>query len=435
MSAPYWSLILGVLLITMVLAGTLLARLPLSSAMIYLGVGYALGPGGLGVITPDPLRYAPVLERIAEAALLISLFSVGLKMGVPLFDRRWMLPLRLAFISMAITVGLIAAVGVWGLNLSLGAAVLLGGILAPTDPVLASGVQAEPGADPDRVRFSLAGEGALNDGTAFPFVMLGLGLMGLHELGAGGWRWWAVDVLWATVGGLFIGAVLGALIGKLVVYLRTRHQAALGLDEFLSLGLVAMAYGVAQLSLASGFLAVFAAGLALQRVKERPRAGTESLDAAPSWRGYAYGELATHSHHASAAMTHAVQGFNEQLEKLAELAIVLVVGAMLPYAAPLVAFWWFIPLLFVVLRPLAVSAGTPGEPMARRQRVMISWFGIRGIGSVFYLMFAIHHGVTGPLAQQLVTLTLVTVAVSIVVHGVSVRPLMKRHTRRRSIAP
>ena len=435
MSVALWSLFVGILLITMVLVGTLLARLPTSSAMIYLAAGYALGPAGLAVITPDPTRYAPAVELAAEVAVLISLFSVGLRMGVPLRDRRWWLPLRLAFVSMALTVGLIAAVGVWGLGLSLGAAVLLGAILAPTDPVLASGVQAEAGVDPDRLRFSLAGEGGLNDGTAFPFVMLGLGLLGLHELGAGGWRWWAVDLLWATIGGLAIGAAMGALVGNLVVFLRTRHKEAVGLNEFLSLGLVAVAYGVAQLSLASGFLAVFAAGLALQRVKERPRAGTRSLEASSGAGQPAEGALATHSHHASASMTLAVQEFNEQLEKLAELAIVLLVGAMLSYDAPSIAIWWFIPLLFLVLRPLSVAAGTLGEPMTRRQRAMISWFGIRGIGSVFYLMFAIRHGVTGPLAQQLITFTLVTVAASIVVHGISVTPLMRRYVRRQSATP
>ena len=435
MSVPLWSLFIGILLITMVLAGTLLARLPTSSAMIYLAAGFALGPAGLAVITPDPTRYAPGLELAAEVAVLISLFSVGLRMGIPLRDRRWWLPLRLAFVSMALTVGLIAAVGVWGLGMSLGAAVLLGAILAPTDPVLASGLQAEPGIDPDRLRFSLAGEGGLNDGTAFPFVMLGLGLLGLHELGAGGWRWWAVDLLWATVGGLAIGAAMGALVGNLVVFLRARHKEAIGLNEFLSLGLVAVAYGLAQLSLASGFLAVFAAGLALQRVKERPRAAPRSPDA-PSGAGRpADGALATLSHHASSSMTLAVQEFNEQLEKLAELAIVLLVGAMLSYDAPSSAIWWFIPLLFLVLRPLSVAAGTLGEPMSPRQRAMISWFGIRGIGSVFYLMFAIRHGVTGPLAQQLITFTLVTVAASIVVHGISVTPLMRRYVKRKSAAP
>jgi NhaP-type Na+/H+ or K+/H+ antiporter len=425
-------LFVGILLISMVLAGTLIARLPTSSAMIYLAAGYALGPAGWAVITPDPTRFAGLLELAAEVAVLISLFSVGLRMGVPLRDRRWWLPLRLAFVSMALTVGLIAAVGVWGLGLSLGAAVLLGAILAPTDPVLASGVQTETGVDPDHLRFSLAGEGGLNDGTAFPFVMLGLGLLGLHELGAGGWRWWAIDLLWATIGGLAIGAVMGALVGNLVVFLRARHKEAVGLNEFLSLGLVAVAYGVAQLSLASGFLAVFAAGLALQRVKERPRTGTQSLERPFGARLPVEGTLATHSHRTSAAMTLAVQEFNEQLEKLAELAIVLLVGAMLSYKAPSAAIWWFIPLLFLLLRPLAVAAGTLGEPMTAHQRSMISWFGIRGIGSVFYLMFAIRHGVAGPLAQQLITFTLMTVAGSILVHGVSVTPLMRRYLRRKA---
>jgi NhaP-type Na+/H+ or K+/H+ antiporter len=433
MSLPLWSLFLGVLLITMVLTATLLPRLLMTSAMVYMAVGYGIGPGALGVIMPDPTRHADVLERVAEVAVLISLFTVGLKMGgVPLLDRRWILPLRLAFTSMAITVGLIACVAVWGLGLPLGAAVLLGGILAPTDPVLASGVQTESGAKPDRLRFSLAGEGGLNDGTAFPFVMLGLGLLGWHDLGAGGWRWWAVDVLWAMGGGLVIGAAFGALTGGLVVHLRTRHHQAVGLDEFLSLGLLATAYGAAQVCVASGFLAVFAAGLALQRVREQPRKEPAPLGTSPSPLGHTYGALATHSHHASATMTRAVLGFNEQLEKLAELAVVLLVGAMLPYASSSYALWWFIPLLFVVLRPLAVWAGTLGEPVSVAQCAMLCWFGIRGIGSVFYLMLAIRYGVTEPLAQQLISITLITVAASIVVHGVSVRPLMRWYVRERA---
>jgi NhaP-type Na+/H+ or K+/H+ antiporter len=438
MGIAHWSLLIGLLLILMMLIGTLLARMPMSSAMIYLVVGYVLGPGGLAVISPDPAQFAGELRLVSEIAVLIALFTVGLKMGVTPFDRRWMLPLRLAFVSMAATVGLIALVGVVGLGLPLGAAVLLGGILAPTDPVLASGVELKQTIDPDRVRFGLAGEGALNDGTAFPFVMLGLALMGLHELGEFGWRWWAIDLLWATFGGAAIGAALGALIGWLVVRLRTRHQSAVGLDEFLSLGLVGLAYGAAQLCLASGFLAVFAAGVALQRVREQPRKGTTSLDAAlaTTARGNNGDSRATHSHHASSTMSQGVQNFNEQLEKVAELAIVLIVGAMLPYAFPPIAapphaLWWFIPLLFFLLRPLAVGVGTLGEPLLPGQRSMIGWFGIRGIGSVFYLMFAIQHGVSGALAEQLVTFTLLCVAVSILVHGVTAQPMMKDYLRRK----
>ena len=154
---------------------------------------------------------------------------------------------------------------------------LLGAILAPTDPVLASDVQVANPGDHDRLRFGLTGEGGLNDGTAFPFVMLGLGWLGLHELGEGGWRWWTVDVLWAVAGGLGLGYLLGTLVGRLIIYLRVRHREALGSDEFISLGLIALTYGLALLSLTYGFLAVFAAGLALRRIDETPPAATGRL--------------------------------------------------------------------------------------------------------------------------------------------------------------
>ena len=140
MTFAIWALIIGLLLIVMVLSGTLLKRLPLSNAMLYLAAGFALGPTGWAVLTLQPLAHAALLERVAEVAVLISLFSVGLKLGLPLSNWHWLLPLRLAFVSMTLTVALIAAVGVLGLGLPPGAAILLGAILAPTDPVLASAV-------------------------------------------------------------------------------------------------------------------------------------------------------------------------------------------------------------------------------------------------------------------------------------------------------
>lgn len=427
MSFAGWSLFVGALLLSLVLLGTWLGRLPLSSAMVYLALGWALGPAVLNVLTPDPLRHAASLEVISEVALLVSLFAVGLQLGVPIRDRRWRLPLRLAFVSMAAMVAMIAVIGVWTLELPLGAAILLGGILSPTDPVLASDVHAEPGSRPDRVGFSLAGEGGLNDGAAFPFVMLGLALLGVHDPGLGLVRWWTVDLLWATAGGAAIGWGLGALTGQLVVHLRARYREALGLDVFLGLGLIALSYGLAQLVQASGFLAVFASGLALQRVREQPMAGTQPLGTADVATGHPYETRATHSHHASATMRDSVQLFNGQLEKLAELTLVLLVGAMLAYAQPSTPAWWFVPLVLIVLRPLSTLPATFGEGLSRSQRSMISWFGIRGIGSVYYLLFALRHGLDGRVADTLVSLTLWTVATSIVVHGLTARPLMRRY--------
>jgi NhaP-type Na+/H+ or K+/H+ antiporter len=433
MTFPLWALVIGALLVTMSLAGSLLKRLPVSASMLYLAVGFGLGTAGWGLMTPDPRQVADILERVAEVALLISLFSVGLKLGLPLSSRQWRLPVRLAFASMALTVGLIAAVAYFLMGLPLGAAVLIGGILAPTDPVLASDVQVDEPGDRDLLRFSLTGEGGLNDGAAFPFVFLGLGLLGLHDLGVAGWRWFAIDVLWGLAGGLGIGALLGTMIGKLVLYLRTHHQEAVGLDEFLALGLVALAYGVAQLAHTLGFLAVFAAGLALQRVREDSGSPGAAKEGPAGLQGKtAHLAVATDPGLAGAYMRQAVRGFNEQLERIAELVIVLVVGAMLPYARPDWTTLGFLLLLFGVLRPLSVWFGLLGASVSRDQRFLISWFGIRGIGSIYYLMFALNHGLSGPVVEQAITLTLTAVAVSIVIHGISVTPLMNLYTRRRA---
>jgi NhaP-type Na+/H+ or K+/H+ antiporter len=426
MSVALWALFVGGLMVTMVLAGTLLGRLPLSSAMVYLALGWILGPDVLDVLRPDPSRHAAVLGHLAEVGLLISLFAVGMQLGVPLHDRRWRLPARLALASMVCMVAMVAAVGVWLLDLPLGAAILLGGILAPTDPVLASGVRSEPGSRPDRLGFSLAGEGGLNDGTAFPVVMLALALLGLEDAGPAFVRWWGIQLLWSTLAGIVIGAALGAGAGRLVVHLRSRYGQAVGLDEFLGLGLIGMAYGLAQLCLASGFLAVFAAGLALQRVREQP---AQPPDVSPAAALDADGLPVQHA----GEMQDTVQAFNEQLERVAELGLVLMLGAMLTYAAPLPALWWFVPLLLLVLRPLSVLAALPGERLSRPQQTMIAWFGIRGIGSLFYLLFSLNHALPPRVAGVLVSLTLWTVATSIIVHGLTAQPLMARylHWRRR----
>lgn len=421
MPTSEWALFVGALMITMVITGTVIGRMPLSSAMVYLAFGWVLGPDVMNVLRPDPFLHASLLETISEAALLISLFAVGMQLGVPLWDRRWILPTLLATISVTLMVGMVAAVCVFLLHLSLGAGVLLGAILAPTDPVLASGVRSEAGSRPDRLGFSLAGEGGLNDGTAFPFVMLGLGLLGLEKIDAASPHWWGISVLWATLGGLAIGALLGTGTGRLVVLLRSRYGQAVGLDEFLGLGLVGMAYGLAQISFASGFLAVFAAGLGLQRVRRLTRLPAAIPHATE-------GEKAETARPRQAeAMQDTVQTFNEQLEKIAELALVLMLGAMLPFATLPPSIWWFVPLLLLVLRPVSVIAVVWASGLNSRQQGMIAWFGIRGIGSVFYLLFALGHGVGSELAEMLTGLTLWTVATSIFVHGLTAQPLMKRY--------
>jgi NhaP-type Na+/H+ or K+/H+ antiporter len=349
-------------------------------------------------------------------------------------------------------VALVAGAGVLALGLSVGAAVLLGGILAPTDPVLASDVQVETAMDRDRLRFALTGEAGLNDGTAFPFIMLGLGLLGAHEIGVFGWRWVTVDLVWAVGAGLAVGWLVGTLTGRLVLYLRRTHREAVGLDDLLALGVIALAYGLALLVAGYGFLAVFAAGLAVRRVERRETTrGKAAVTAPADVRAAAASatltthrpagtsttdkeRLATDESTAPAYMAEAALGFTEQLERLAELAVVLLLGSML---GPDTLRWdalWFALLLFLVIRPVALAIGAPMRGSPAPQRLLASWFGIRGIGSLYYMFFALVHAVPATLGERLVATTFTIVATSIVLHGVSVTPLMTWYGRRTGAA-
>lgn len=428
-----WFLVVGAVFLIMALSGSILARLPLSTSILYLIVGVLVGPYGLHLVVIDPIEHAAVIERITEVAVIISLFAAGLKLRVPLRDSLWRLPIILASWSMLLTVGLITLVGTFLLHLPLGVSVLLGALLAPTDPVLASDVQVTGPHDRDELRFTLTGEAGLNDGTAFPFIMLGLGLLGLEELGAFGWRWIAVDVLWAIAGGLAIGALLGTAAGRIILYVRREHKEAIGLDDFLALGVIALAYGLALALHGYGFLAVFAAGLALRSIEERSTGAAqgpeEAIQAAEIDEPEA---LAAHPESGPAYMARELLGFTEQLERIGEVAFMVLIGAMLSLDSIPPEAVWFVPLLFLVIRPLAVNLGLVGTRLTVVQRGFISWFGVRGIGSIYYLMYAIVHGVDEDAAAWLTGMTLAVVATSVVIHGISVTPLMARYRQEAS---
>lgn len=425
MGFTVWFLVVGAVLVAMALSSTVLKRLPLTASMFYLAVGAALDPLGFGLLRLDILDDAAVLERVTEIAVIVSLFTAGLKLRLPLSDRRWRPALLLATVAMALTVGAIAAVAVPLLGISVGAAVLLGAVLAPTDPVLASDVQVEDEHDAEPVRFSLTGEAGLNDGTAFPFVMLGLGLLGHHELGAAGSRWAALDLVWAVGAGLGIGAACGAGVGRLVLYLRRVHREATGTDEFLALGLIALSYGAALAAGAYGFLAVFAAGLTVRQIERTATAEAQCPPAQRAARASGAGADTAEPAH----MARAVLMFNEQLERLGEVAMVIAVGMLLPTIATVQPGVLLAAAILLVIRPAAALLALAGSSLSPGQRGYIGWFGVRGVGSLYYLTFALTHGLAGPEARQLADATLVVVAASILVHGISVTPLMRRYSR------
>ncbi len=429
MGAYVWYLVVGVLLLLMVLLQSTVRRLPVTPAILYLLIGIVLGPEAIGLIDLDPLRDTSLLKTGSELCVLISLFSVGLKIRLPLRHPGWRGAVLLATAGMLITIVLLSALGV-SLGLSLGAAVLLAAILAPTDPVLASDVQLREAGDQDRVRFGLTAEAGLNDGTAFPFVVLGVGLLGLGAVG-GLAHWVAVDLVWATAAGLGSGWVLGNLAGRVILFMRREHRSAVGLDEFVALGLIALAYGIAQSLHAYGFLAVFAAGLALRAVeaRESPDEKVKSvpLTADPQ-------RVATDRRTAPSHLMRSLLTFNEQLEHIAEVAVVLVIGALLRPAQFTGAALCVAAILLLVIRPLSVYAALIGQALPRSQVRLMAWFGIRGVGSLYYLMYALENQVPRALAERLIALVLPAVAISILIHGVSATPLMRSYHLKKSRA-
>ena len=422
-----WYLIIGAVLLLMGLMGSIWHRLPLSPAMLYLPIGFALGPSGAGLVTLDPYGNARMLTLLAEIALLISLFTVGLKLRVPLSDNIWRLPLRLGVIGMLATVALTALAGVYLLDLPLAMAVLLGAILSPTDPVLASDVQIRDVGDRDRLRFALSGEGGLNDGTAYPMVMFGLFLLGEAHARDYGTPWALLYAVWGIVGGFLAGWLLARGVIGLALHLRMRYHRALGMEEFLTLGLIAASYGMAHLVHGVGFIAVFAAGVAMRRIEHEVSGAMQPAKVIGAVPADDEPAVAAHPRKAPAYMAETILGINQQLEHIAEFVMVLLLGIMLSGSV----FRWegllVAAVLMLAVRPLAVAVSLAGTRVRRSQFWLMGWFGIRGIGSLYYLVFVLQYDWPLEQKQYLVSLVLTAVTVSILLHGISATPLMDHY--------
>ncbi|SEA92350.1 cation:proton antiporter [Paraburkholderia sartisoli] len=438
MHETIWFLVVGGVFAFMGIAATTFKRLPCSAAMFYLAIGFGLGPPGIGLLNLDVIADAGVLRVITEVALLVSLFAIGLRLRVPLSGALWAIPLRLGFVAMLVTVPLLTLFGVYALHLGVGPALLLAAILAPTDPVLAHDVQVQDSADVDLLRFSLSGEGGLNDGIALPFALLGLALCASHSANfADVFTWMFIGgTLWGIFGAIAIGAVLGWVTTHGVAWLRTRHAQALGLEAFFALGLIELSYGVAQLAHTFGFLAVFAAGVSMRRVEHRASRGQSPRETIGAIGAGDVTATAADPQKAHAYMAESVLGFTIELERIAELAMMLIIGNVLATLhGPL--FTWrsaaLVAALFVVVRPLAVEVSLVGSNASHPQRRLMSWFGIRGIGSFYYLNLALQEGRANDVVP-LIPFALAVVTASVVVHGMSATPLMGwyRRLRRRS---
>jgi NhaP-type Na+/H+ or K+/H+ antiporter len=425
----------GGLLLLMGLSSGYLRRLPVSTSAIYLLVGVGIGPLGLEWLRVDLLSAADWLERLTEIAVIVALFVGGLKLRLPFRDPAWAAAWRLAGPTMLGTIVLVALAAHWLLGYPPALAVLLGAILAPTDPVLASAVAVSDAADHDRLRYGLSGEAGLNDGMAFPFVAFAL--LWAREGGLdGSWvrDWFLSRVVWAVPAGLLVGFALGWSVGRLAIWLRARHRDTAAPSDFLALALIALSYVAADLLGAWGFLSAFAAGVGLRHAEvevSHAEASPGSLERPPAERLVGPDmepEDLEEPAVAAGVMFAETLSFGDTAERLLEVMLVVLVGIALavhwdPRSVPLAL------VLFLVIRPLTARLLLAGTPTTPAQRWLMGWFGIRGIGSLYYLTYAFSHGITGEAAQALARITMSVVALSVVIHGLSARPLLAGYER------
>lgn len=406
-------LVVGLLALGAVVGPLVLRRRLMNYPVLALIAGLAV-PTALPDVSFDPMRHGKVVEHLSEFVVIVALTGLGLSIDRPISWRGWLTTWRLLGITMPLTIAAAALLGWWMVGIAPAAALLFGAAVAPTDPVLASDVQTGPPStdprrvgEPDEVRFGLTSESALNDGLAFPFVNLAL------LVAASGWApqqlvtdWLLVDVLYRIAGGVAVGWLLGQALGRLTLWIAGRSAPTSDgvLPGLLTLAFTLTSYGIGELAHTYGFIAVFVTAAVIRQVER---------------------DQDVHRH-----LHVGVQ----QLELLGMSVVVLLLGAALADGlwreitpATVVAA----VLLVMLVRPLAGRIGLVGcGGLTHPEAASIAFFGIRGLGSVFYLAHGlVEHDFAD--AQQLWALTAATIVASLLVHGLGARPAMQALDRRR----
>ncbi len=394
-------LALGALVLLVAWLPLVLKKAPLSLPILCVLAGMAIFSWTpFSNNAPHPIDMPLLIERAAELIVIISLMGAGLKLKRPLGWKSWAPTWRLLGIAMPVSIAAFALAGHALLGLGAAAALLLAAALAPTDPVLASDVQIESPKSPqdDEARFALTSEAGLNDSLAFPFIHLAIGAS-LAGFTAATWGEWLLDaVLIRLTMGLLVGAALGWLFGWIVYQMPRGTELSRTGDGFVALGATLVTYAVTEMLHGYGFLAVFVAGLMLRRAA----------------REHDYNER--------------MHDFADEVERLLMMAMLVLFGGMLVGGGLLWGLGWrevaFALIALFVVRPLVGWISLAGLKRPPLERFAIAFFGIRGIGSVYYLAYGINHGAFEESQLLWGTLALV-VLISILLHGVSVTPVMR----------
>ncbi len=382
-----------------------LKALPLTLAILCVALGVVVFSTGLLSFDPDPRTWDTVTERLTELVVIISLMGAGLKLDRPLGWKAWSSTWRLLAVAMPLTIAAVAWLGVAGLGFSLAMALLLGASMAPTDPVLAADVQVGPprSGDEDEVRFGLTSEAGLNDALAFPFVHLAiLAAAGGLATSAGLAEWFTVQVVWKLAAGVGVGVLSGLGFARLIF----RGDGMRFGDGLVALAATLAAYALAELAHGYGFLAVFVCALTI-RAAERD-----------------------HDLHQE------MHDFSDQIERLLMMLLLVLFGGALANGL-LDSLTWTDALIGLavvfMVRPLGGLAAMAGSNVPMRERLLLAFLGIRGVGSVYYVAYGLNHGDFGD-SERLWAVVGFIILVSILIHGITATPLLRRLARRRGEA-
>ncbi|WP_162427964.1 cation:proton antiporter [Pontibacter pudoricolor] len=391
--------IIGLAALSMAWVPAMIEKSFLSYPIIYLLIGVLIYSLPLSLPFPDPLWHEGYAVHLTELSVIVSLMATGLKIRRRVSWKNWKIPLKLVSVTMLLSIGILAFLGWWWLGLAPAAAVLLGAVMAPTDPVLAEQVQVGPPHDTeeDDVRFSLTAEAGLNDGSAFPFVWLAIAIAVGASTGEGWVTEWVLwDLVYKVIAGVAMGYVIGRGLAYLIFYLPRSSSFPETGDGFVALSATLVTYGLTEMVHGYGFIAVFIAALTMSSYEEGHEYHTEMHD------------------------------FVTQIERILMVILLMLFGGSLVTGLLDHLTWEGVLLglgFLFIIRPLTAYISIFKDNCSIREKVAISFFGIRGIGSFFYLAFAFNEANFTD-TDELWSIVGFIVMVSIVLHGVTASRVM-----------
>lgn len=384
------------------------SKLGISYALIYVLIGiilYLIFPGILPL--PDPQANETFTIHATELIVIISLMGTGIKIDQPFSLKKWKIPIRLVFIAMIICIGLTVLYGNTILGLDMASAVLLGAVLAPTDPVLASDVQVGPPNEEKSLetKFALTAEAGMNDGMAFPITWLAITLaMIAQNINSSLTSWFAIDVVYKILVGFGIGFLSGKLIGLILFNLTEEYKVLKTREDFLAISLTLAVYGITELALGYGFIAVFVCAVSLRATERK------------------------HDYHRN------MHSFIEQIEKLLIAIVLVFFGGSLVTGILDALTWKMVAFSFcflLLIRPLSAYVSLFKIKLDNQEKFVISFYGIRGMGSVFYLAYAFHT-IKFEYEKELWAMVAFTILCSIIIHGFTASKTMGDLEKRKS---